>query len=43
MEQREIKGIEHRITEEIGSKEERKRLREGIETEIMIKRERIRE
>ena len=33
-----LKGIEYRIIERIRSKEERKRLREGIGTEIMMKR-----
>ena len=40
--EREIKGIEYRIVEELRSKEERKRIREEIGTEIMRKREWIR-
>lgn len=39
---REIEGIEYRIEEGLRSKEERKRLREGIGTEITIERGRIR-
>ena len=36
-------GIEYRLIEGLRSKEERKRLREGTGTEIMMKRERIRQ
>ena len=40
---REIKGIEYRIEEGMLRKEERKRLREGIGIEIMMKREVVRQ
>ena len=40
--EREIKGIEYRLIEELRRIEERKRIREEIGTEIMIKREWIR-
>ena len=41
--EREISGIEYRLIEGLRSKEERKRIREGIGIEIIMKRGEIRQ